>query len=180
MNRMPKKSKPATDYRSLSDFRYEIRRFLTFSEKAARDVGLEPQQHQALLAIKGLPLHRVATVSVLAERLQIQHHSAVELADRLEAKRLIRRSRTQEDRRAVVLSLTARGEKLLGHVTLPHIAELQTAGRKLLWTLGLVMEDQNPKGPFVDGFAADSSSAKQESKRWPRGAPKPQCKRVTR
>jgi DNA-binding MarR family transcriptional regulator len=176
MNRMAKKSKPATDYRSLSDFRYEIRRFLTFSEKAARDLGLEPQQHQALLAIKGLPLNRVATVSVLAERLQIQHHSAVELADRLEARRLIRRSRTQEDRRAVVLSLTARGEKLLGHVTLPHLAELRTAGRKLLWTLGLVMGHQNPK----DGFAADSSSAKQESKRWPRGEAKPQCKRVTR
>jgi DNA-binding MarR family transcriptional regulator len=142
---MAKKLKTVTDYRSLSDFRYEIRRFLTFSEKAARDVGLEPQQHQALLTIKGLPPHRVATVSVLAERLQIQHHSAVELADRLEAKRLIRRSRTQEDRRAVVLNLTARGEKVLGHVTLPHLVELQTAGRKLLQTLGLMMEHENFK-----------------------------------
>src|ERR1700690_2003316 len=114
---MVKTSKTATDYRSLSDFRYEIRRFLNLSEKAARDAGLEPQQHQALLTIKGLPPHRVATVGVLSERLQIQHHSAVELANRLEKKRLIRRARAASDRRAVVVQLTARGNKILRDVT---------------------------------------------------------------
>jgi DNA-binding MarR family transcriptional regulator len=150
---MARKSRTVTDYRSLSDFRYEIRRFLNFSEKAARDAGLEPQQHQALLTIKGLPPHRVATIGVLSERLQIQHHSAVELADRLEAKGLIRRSRTQEDRRAVMLTLTARGEKLLGDVTLPHLKELKTAGRKLLHTLGLAMEHKNSR----NSLAAESA-----------------------
>jgi DNA-binding MarR family transcriptional regulator len=152
------KSKTATDYRSLSDFRYEIRRFLNFSEKAARDAGLEPQQHQALLTIKGLPPHRVATIGVLSERLQIQHHSAVELADRLEAKRLIRRSRTQEDRRAVVLSLTARGEKLLSEVTLPHLTELKTAGRKLLHTLGLAMEHKGPRNSLAAALGLENGT----------------------
>ena len=154
---MSRKSRAATDYRSLSDFRYEIRRFLNFSEKAARDTGLEPQQHQALLTIKGLPPHRLATIGVLSERLQIQHHSAVELADRLEAKRLIRRSRSQEDRRAVVLNLTARGEELLGNVTLPHLTELKTAGRKLLHTLGLTMEHTNSSNSSPTGSAPENA-----------------------
>src|SRR5487761_1614906 len=78
------------DYQALADFRYGIRRFLNFSEQAARAAGIEPQQHQALLAIKGLPAARNATIGALAERLQIQHHSAVELADRLEARALLR------------------------------------------------------------------------------------------
>jgi DNA-binding MarR family transcriptional regulator len=164
MDSMAKRSRTATDYRSLSDFRYEIRRFLNFSEKAARDAGLEPQQHQALLTIKGLPTHRIATIGVLSERLQIQHHSAVELADRLEAKRLIRRSRTQQDRRAVVLSLTARGERFLRDVTLPHLAELRTAGRKLLQTLGLVMNHENYNDASTAESAGESGPAKRAAK----------------
>jgi DNA-binding MarR family transcriptional regulator len=140
---MSKDTKGSTGYRSLSDFRYEIRRFLSFSERAARAAGLEAQQHQALLAIAGLPPHRVATVGVLSERLQIQHHSAVELLNRLERKRLIRRARAEADRRAVVVRLTARGEKLLHDVTLPHLEELQTAGRKLLQALTTVMKRKN-------------------------------------
>jgi DNA-binding MarR family transcriptional regulator len=164
MDSMAKRSRTATDYRSLSDFRYEIRRFLNFSEKAARDAGLEPQQHQALLTIKGLPAHRIGTIGVLSERLQIQHHSAVELADRLEAKRLIRRSRNQQDRRAVVLSLTARGERFLRDVTLPHLAELRTAGRKLLQTLGLVMNHENSNDSSTAESAGESGPAKRAAK----------------
>jgi DNA-binding MarR family transcriptional regulator len=123
------------DYRALADFRYEIRRFLSFSEQAARDSGVEPQQHQALLAIKGLPPGRRATVGVLSERLQIQHHSGVELSVRLEAKGLIRRARSRRDRREVLLSLTRRGEQLLRELTLPHRAELRSAGPTLLRAL---------------------------------------------
>src|ERR1700731_4491393 len=95
--------KRSIDYTALADFRYEIRRFLNFSETAARAAGIEPHQHQALLAIKGLPARQIATVGALAERLQIQHHSAVELTNRLESKGLIRRSRGQADRREVLL-----------------------------------------------------------------------------
>jgi len=72
-----------SEYQSLAEFRYQLRRFLHFSEQAARSVGLEPQQHQLLLALKGLPYGRPATVSELAERLQIQHHSTVELINRM-------------------------------------------------------------------------------------------------
>src|ERR1700722_12185294 len=129
----------SADYRSLSAFRYEIRRFLNFSESAARQAGLEAQQHQALLAIAGLPPHTVPTIGMLAERLQIRHHSAVELVNRLSKKRLIRRARTSSDRRTVIVQLTARGENILRQVTLPQLEELQTAGRKLLRTLAAVM-----------------------------------------
>jgi DNA-binding MarR family transcriptional regulator len=138
---MPTNSPNAADYRSLSAFRYEIRRFLNFSESAAREVGLEAQQHQALLAIAGLPKHQIPTVGVLAERLQIRHHSAVELVNRLAKKRLIRRAAAESDRRTVVLQLTASGEKILRQVTLPHLEELQTAGKSLLRVLAVVMKD---------------------------------------
>lgn len=127
------------DYQALADFRYGIRRFLNFSEQAARAAGIEPQQHQALLAIKGLPSARKATVGALAERLQIQHHSAVELADRLEARGLLKRIRSRADRREVVLRLTRRGEQLLAELSLPHRAELRSAGRALLRALEAAM-----------------------------------------
>ncbi|HYX50470.1 MAG TPA: helix-turn-helix domain-containing protein, partial [Ktedonobacteraceae bacterium] len=72
-----------TEYQTLAEFRYQLRRFLRFSEQAARAAGLEPQQHQLLLALKGLPEGRKATIGALAERLQLTHHSTVELVDRL-------------------------------------------------------------------------------------------------
>ena len=132
---MANTSRQRIAYEALADFRYEIRRFLNFSEEAARAAGIEPHQHQALLVIKALPDYHIATIGVLAERLQIQHHSAVELTDRLESKGLIRRSRGQADRREVLLGLTPRGEKLLQRLTISHRAELQSAGPKLVTAL---------------------------------------------
>jgi DNA-binding MarR family transcriptional regulator len=129
----------AFDYQSLANFRYEIRRYLNFSEQAARDSGIEPHQHQALLAIKGLPRDSKATIGVLADRLQIRHHSAVELVNRLELNQLIRRSRNRTDRREVLLQLTGRGERLLQSLSMPHRAELQTAGPRLLEALSAVI-----------------------------------------
>jgi DNA-binding MarR family transcriptional regulator len=136
---MAVKAKQAIDYRSLADFRYEIRRYLNFSEQAAREAGIEPHQHQALLAIKGLEPTQKVTVGVLAERLQVQHHSAVELVNRLEKKRLIRRSRNGTDRREVMLALTGRGERMLTALTLLHRAELRSAGPVLLRALNAVL-----------------------------------------
>jgi DNA-binding MarR family transcriptional regulator len=127
------------DFAALADFRYEIRRFLNFSEQAARAGGIEPHQHQALLVIKGLPRDQKPTVGLLAERLQIRHHSAVELSDRLEAQGLIRRSRSEADRREVLLALTSRGEKLLQRLTLSHRAELRTVGPSLLRALEIAI-----------------------------------------
>src|SRR5260370_41490113 len=94
------------DYQALAEIRHQIRRFLHFSEQAAREAGLEPQQHQLLLALKGLPEGRKATISELAERLQIQHHSTVELIDRMVERDLVQRSRDDEDQRRVLIQLT--------------------------------------------------------------------------
>jgi DNA-binding MarR family transcriptional regulator len=156
-------SRRDTPYRALADFRYEIRRFLNFSEQAARAAGIEPQQHQALLAIKGLSSNREATIGILAERLQLRHHSAVELATRMEKKKLIHRFRNQTDRRQVLLRLTRRGELRLRNLSQPHRAELRSAGPKLLRALkSLVRLDRNNKtsdGPNARKRFTRSSNA---------------------
>ena len=132
---MSRASHKPLNFEALADFRYAIRSYLNFSERNARKAGLEPQQYQALLAIKGLGELQSATIGVLAERLQIQHHSAVELMDRLEKRGMIRRQRSRSDRRKVVVELTKRGETKLMRISLPHRDELQVAGRKLLRAL---------------------------------------------
>jgi DNA-binding MarR family transcriptional regulator len=112
-------------YETLAEFRYALRQFLRFSEKAAQAAGLTPQQHQALLAIKGFPGRNRITIGELAERLQILHHSAVGLADRLVEVRYIRRMTDGRDRRQVRLSLTSRGERVLGRLSAMHKQQLQ-------------------------------------------------------
>ncbi len=113
-----------TDYEILAEFRYTLRRFLRFSESAAGEVGLTPQQHQALLAIKGFPGREKITIGELAERLQLRHHSAVGLADRLEAENLIRRSPGADDRRQVYISLTPHGDAIIERLSALHHEEL--------------------------------------------------------
>ena len=108
------------EYEILAEFRYTLRRFLRFSEMAASEAGLTPQQHQALLAIKGFPGREKITVGELAERLQIRHHSAVGLVDRLEASRLIKRSPSADDRRKVYISLTAHGNAVIEKLSALH------------------------------------------------------------
>ncbi len=108
------------DYQSLAELRHQIRRFLHFSEQAARDAGLEPRQHQFMLALKGMPAGVRPRIGELAARLQIQHHSAVELVNRLAARGYVRRQRSGQDRREVLLSLTPRGEDILRHLSLHH------------------------------------------------------------
>ena len=124
-----------SEYRALADFRYELRRFLRFSEEAARAAGFETQQYQLLLAIKGLPPHLSPTLSNVAERLQLKHNTVVELAGRCEARGLISRAPSRFDARAVLLKLTAEGEKVLGALALEHALELRLRGRELLRAL---------------------------------------------
>ncbi len=95
-----------TEYEVLAEFRYTLRSFMSFSEKAAKEVGITPQQHQALLAIKGFPGREQITIGELSERLQIKHHSAVGLLNRLEVESLIARSPDRKDRRKVFIALT--------------------------------------------------------------------------
>jgi DNA-binding MarR family transcriptional regulator len=123
------------EYRALAEFRYQIRRFLQFSAEAARRHSLEPQQHQLLLAVKGLPDDVRPTIGELAERLQIQHHSAVELVDRLAEHGAVRREHTGADRREVLLRLTRHGSALLRRLSLAHHTELEKTGPVLVRSL---------------------------------------------
>jgi DNA-binding MarR family transcriptional regulator len=131
---MPADLSPA-EYRALAEFRYQIRRYLQFSAEAARQHGLEPQQHQLLLAIRGLPDEARPTIRELAERLQIQHHSAVELVNRLADHGAIRREHTGADRREVLLRLTPHGAALLRRLSLAHHIELEKTGPVLVKAL---------------------------------------------
>jgi DNA-binding MarR family transcriptional regulator len=114
------------DYRALVEFRYQLRRFLHFSESAARSSGLEPQQHQLLLAVKGLPAASKATIGELAARLFLRHHSAVELVDRLEHRGVVERAADPDDARAVLVRLTPKGDKVLAQLTDAHRKELES------------------------------------------------------
>jgi DNA-binding MarR family transcriptional regulator len=127
------------DYRSLAAFRYEIRKFLAFSERAARDAGLEPQQHQLLLAVKGFPGGAKATIGDIAERLCVEHHTTGGLADKLEARGLLRRRRGTEDRRQVFLALTPKGSTLLRRLSLQHREQLGRVGPSMVRALGGIL-----------------------------------------
>ena len=113
------------DYRLLAEFRRLLRQFLVFSEQQALEVGLAPQQHQALLAIKGFGGRGRATVGGLAGRLLLRHHSAVGLVDRLCDLGLVLRRTDPRDRRRVLLSLTAKAERVLGGLSAVHLEEIR-------------------------------------------------------
>jgi DNA-binding MarR family transcriptional regulator len=119
----PSRSLNQSDYQRLAEFRYHLRAFLKFSEHAAAQTGLSPQQHQALLAIKGTAAGHI-TIGVLAERLGIRHNTAVELIDRLIANGLAERQQNPEDRREVFIDLTNRAERMLAKLSLAHRNEL--------------------------------------------------------
>ncbi|HEY2014118.1 MAG TPA: MarR family transcriptional regulator [Bryobacteraceae bacterium] len=129
----------ASDYQSLGAFRYQIRRFVHFSEEAAKNEGLEPQQHQMLLAIRASEEPGGPLVGSLAEQLLIRHHSAVGLIDRLEERRLVERVRGSEDRRQVRVRLTPEGEEKLHRLSSVHREELRNSGPMLVETLGALL-----------------------------------------
>jgi len=128
------------DFKAMAELRYQIRRYLRFSENAARQAGIEPQQHQLLLAIRGLPDQLKPTVGVLAERMQLQHHSTVELIDRLAERGFLCRLRATDDRRQVLVKLTRDGEEFLKKLSLHHLQELQTAGPRFVKILNGIIE----------------------------------------
>jgi DNA-binding MarR family transcriptional regulator len=123
------------DYETLAEVRYQIRRFLRVREIAARAAGIEPQHYLLLLQVKGLERNRPVTIGALAERLQLHHHSTVELVDRLVKRGMVARQRTSEDRREVVVRLRPRGEAVLAKLVSYSIAELKTEGPHLVSAL---------------------------------------------
>jgi DNA-binding MarR family transcriptional regulator len=133
------------DYPALAEFRYQIRRFLHFSEQAAREARMEPRQHQFLLALKGLPSEMRPNIGTLANRMQIRSHSAVELVNRLAKRGLVQRRRVDDDGREVELVVTAKGEAVLHRLSLHHRAELQSAGPALMTALNAVLRPNTAK-----------------------------------
>jgi DNA-binding MarR family transcriptional regulator len=127
-------------YRRLAEFRHQIRQFLHVSEQAARTNGIEPQQHQLMLAIKGLPEGARPTVTTLAQRLCLKHHSAVELVNRLVERGAAIRRQSQEDRREVLVDLTPLGEEILEKLKDQHMQEIETKSLELCRDLQTIVD----------------------------------------
>lgn len=142
-----RRAQSRVDYRALADLRYHLRRFLRQREDSARAAGVEPQQYLVLLQIKGLEGRAVPTIGTLAERLQIRHHSAVELVDRLEHRGLVTRRRNPETKRTVIVDLTPAGEEALERLALYSLAELRTDGPTLLSMLQRLTRGQARRAP---------------------------------
>ena len=136
------------DYQALAEFRFQIRKFLHFSELAVQGAGLERGQYQLMLAIKGMQEGVRPRIRELANRMHVQHHSAVELINRLETGGFVRRERAQDDRREVLLGLTPKGERVLGELALHHHDELRRTAPDLVGALKRVMlrGDEVPAG----------------------------------
>jgi DNA-binding MarR family transcriptional regulator len=120
---------------TLAEFRYELRRFIHYSETAARAAGLEPQQHQLLLQLAGAPVGTAATIAFTAERLGLKHNSAVELVDRCEREALLVRTADADDKRCTNLRITRKGSQVLASLTRDHARELNVQAPLLLRTL---------------------------------------------
>ena len=134
------------DYATLAEWRYQLRRLLGRRETAARAAGVEPQQYVLLLQIKGLEARGAVTIGKVAERLQIRHHSAVELVDRLVERGLVARRRHEGDRRQVVVMLRPAGEAVLRRLALNSLAELRAEAPVLVATLRRLVRDANGRG----------------------------------
>ena len=141
-------------YRQLAELRYQIRRYLQFSEHVARTHGIEPQQHQLMLTIKGLPPGTAPTVSALANRLCLRHHSTVELINRLVERGAAVRKPSTQDRRQVLVELTPKGEELLAGLAAQHVQELETFAPDLVAQATATLHTSADGTVKLDGIAA--------------------------
>ena len=126
---------PTATVARLAAFRYQLRHFLRFSEKAARSCGLTPQQHQLLLGVVGHTGRGWANISELADFLQTRHNAVVGLVERAERRRLVRKERVGRDRRFVRVYATPQGQKMLDELTLLHRQELGQLQARMLRVL---------------------------------------------
>ncbi len=134
------------DYCALAEFRYEIRKFLIVSERIARSAGLQPQQYTMLLALRGLPAGKEPTIRFLSERLQIRHNSAVELVDRLVRRDLVRRYRSDDDSRKILIRLTSAGNVLIQKLVQSRFAELNSSQPVLAGALNRIVDIAKRRG----------------------------------
>jgi len=142
-----KNSRPLqeSEYAALAEFRYQLRKFLRRMEEEVRHMGVNPQQYQLVLAVKGLPKDQVQTITCLAERMQLNHNSMVELVDRCEEHNMLRRTRSSTDRRQVTLALTPDGENLLRRLGSAARQELRSIGPMLVESVERLTEEKGLK-----------------------------------
>lgn len=148
------------DYQALAEVRHQIRKFLHFSDEAVLAAGLERGQYQMMLAIKGLPEGMRPRIRDVANRMRIQHHSAVELINRLEAGGYVRRERAADDRREVLLGLTSKGERVLEELASHHHEQLQRAAPDLVAALKLVMAGKKTEQEPRNGIGTTGTRTK--------------------
>ena len=117
--------------RTLAEFRYELRRFLHFSERAALEAGIQPQQHQLLLQVAGASESEAVTIAYVAERLGLKHNSTVELVNRSESEGLLKRTADPDDRRRAILRVTRKSRQLLSRLAGSHARELNEMAPRL-------------------------------------------------
>lgn len=150
-------------YRLLAEMRFHIRRYLQFSEHVARTHGIEPQQHQLMLTIKGLPPNTIPTVSALANRLCLRHHSTVELINRLVERGAAVRKPSTQDRRQVLVELTPHGEDLLANLNAHHCQELQTFAPELVSQLSTTLNSPSMQVDTNEPAAETNSPSEPDS-----------------
>ena len=131
MDNQPAESDADLLLKTLAEFRYQLRRFLLFSESAALDAGLQPQQHQLLLQVAGASENTGVTISYAAERLGLKHNSTVELVDRSEREGLLERRADVDDKRRAILCVTRKGRLVLGRLAGDHAKELNELAPRL-------------------------------------------------
>lgn len=131
------------EYETLANFRYALRHFVRFSQHAVETTGITLQQHQAMLFIVGFPDRERITIGELAERLQVRHHSAVGLVNRLEEQGLVERKQGEEDKRRVLIGLTKKGKEVLESLASMHREELRHLGPDLCNMLEQITQYSN-------------------------------------
>ena len=141
----------ASVFHDLAEFRHQLRMFLLLSEQAAHAAGLQPQQHQLLLAVAGAPPDVSPSIAYAAERLGLKHNTVVELADRCEQEKLLVRVQDAQDGRRVCLKITAHGKKVLDRLSRAHLQELDTRGPKLIAALRRVLTSREHHAATAEG-----------------------------
>jgi DNA-binding MarR family transcriptional regulator len=149
------------EYIALAEFRYRLRRFQRHMEEQVRKLGVNPQQYQLVLAVKGLPRNQAPTIGSLAERMQLNHNSMVELVDRSERSGLLRRGRSGPDRRLVTLSITAEGEALLRKLGSAAREELRDSGPSLIEAVRRLTHDSSPAKPATKKKSQERGGSKR-------------------
>ncbi len=132
------------EYERLAEFRYQLARFLRRRKDAARAEGLQPQQYELLLAVYGLSKRKQPTIKEVAAQLCLEHHTVVELADRLEQRKLLVRRPSHSDKRVVLLELTSSGRASLGRIVHFSFSQLHEEGPALIQSLRRILEKRRP------------------------------------